>query len=73
MTQEEFDKLATDMNQLIAELSGNNHLNFDALIPADELVVELSNHIIKGSSIRLHFSMDSIAYNHPPCWGKGGR
>jgi hypothetical protein len=30
---------------LIGELSGNNHLNFDAPILANELVVASSNHI----------------------------
>ncbi len=42
MTQEEFDKLAADRNQLIVESSGNDHPNSDAPIPANELVVALS-------------------------------
>jgi hypothetical protein len=43
MTQEEFDKLVVDRNQLIVESSGNNHPNSDAPIPANELVVALSD------------------------------
>ncbi len=44
MTQDDFDKLAADRNQLIVKSSGDNHLTFNALIPANELVVPLSNH-----------------------------
>jgi hypothetical protein len=43
MTQEEFDKLAADRNELIVESSGDDHPNSDAPIPANELVVALSD------------------------------
>jgi len=43
MTQEEFDKLAADRNELIVESSGNDHPASDAPIPANELVVALSD------------------------------
>jgi len=43
MTQEEFDKLAADRNELIVESSGDDHATSDALIPANELVAALSN------------------------------
>ena len=43
MTQEEFDKLAADRNELIVESSGDDHPTSDAPIPANELVVALSN------------------------------
>ncbi len=43
MTQEVFDKLAADRNQLIVESSGDDHPNSNAPIPANELVVALSD------------------------------
>jgi hypothetical protein len=43
MTQEEFDKLAANRNQLIVESSGDDHPNSDAPTPANELVVPLSD------------------------------
>ena len=43
MTQEEFDKLAADRNELIVESSSDDHPNSDALIPVNELVVALSD------------------------------
>ncbi len=43
MTQEEFDKLAANRNQLIVESSGDDHPNSNAPIPANELVVALSD------------------------------
>jgi hypothetical protein len=43
MIQEEFYKLATERDQLIVKSSGNDHLNFDTPIPANELVVASSN------------------------------
>jgi hypothetical protein len=43
MTQEEFDKLAADRNELIVESSGNDHPTSDAPIPANELGVALSD------------------------------
>ena len=43
MTQEEFDKLAADRNELIVESSGDDHPTSDAPIPANELVVALSD------------------------------
>jgi hypothetical protein len=43
MTQEEFDKLGADRNELIVESSGDDHPNSDAPIPANELVVALSD------------------------------
>ena len=42
-TQEEFKKLAADRNELIVESSGDDHPTSDALIPANELVVTLSD------------------------------
>jgi hypothetical protein len=42
-TQEEFDKLAADRNELIVESSGDDHPTSDAPIPANDLVVALSN------------------------------
>jgi len=43
MTQEEFDKLEADGNELIVESSSNDHPNSDASIPVNELVVALSD------------------------------
>ena len=43
MTQEEFDKLEADGNELIVESSSNDHPNSNASIPANELVVVLSD------------------------------
>jgi hypothetical protein len=43
MTQEEFDKLAADRNELIVESSGDDHPTSDAPISANELVVALSD------------------------------
>ncbi len=43
MTQEEFDKLAADRNELIVESSGDDHPTSDAPIPANDLVVALSD------------------------------
>ena len=43
MTQEEFDKLVADRNELIVESSGDDHPNSDAPIPANELVVALAD------------------------------
>ena len=43
MTQEEFNKLAVNRNELIVESSGDDHLTSDAPIPANELVVMLSD------------------------------
>ena len=43
MTQEEFDKLAADRNELIVESSGDDHPTSDAPIPANELGVALSD------------------------------
>ena len=43
MTQEEFDKLVADRNELIVESSGDDHPNSDAPSPANELVVALAD------------------------------
>ena len=43
MTQEEFNNLAADRNELIVESSGDDHPNSDAPIPANELVVALAD------------------------------
>jgi hypothetical protein len=43
MIQEEFDKLAADRNELIVEFIGDDHPTSDAPIPANELVVALSD------------------------------
>ncbi len=51
MTQEEFDKLAADRNELIVESSGDDHPNSDAPIPDNELVVALSDLFTADKSI----------------------
>ena len=43
MTQEEFHKLSADRNELIFKSSGDDHPTSDAPIPANELVVALSD------------------------------
>jgi hypothetical protein len=43
MTQEEFNKLAANRNELIVESSSDDGPNNDAPIPANELVVTLSD------------------------------
>ena len=48
MTQEEFDKLAADRNELIFESSGDDHPTSDAPIPANELIVTLSDLFTKA-------------------------
>jgi hypothetical protein len=50
-TQEEFDKLAADRNELIVESSGNDHPNSDAPIPDNDLVVALSDLFTADESI----------------------
>ncbi len=51
MTQEEFDKLAADRNELIVASSGNDHPNSDALISDNELVVALSDLFTTNESV----------------------
>ena len=51
MTQEEFDKLAADRNELIVESSGDDHPNSDAPLPDNELVVALSDLFTADESV----------------------
>ena len=43
MTQEEFNKLTANRNELIVESSDDDGPNYDAPIPANEFVVTLSD------------------------------
>ena len=51
MTQEEFNKLAADRNELIVGSSSDDHPNSDAPIPDNELVVALSDLVTANESI----------------------
>jgi hypothetical protein len=51
MTQEEFNKLAADRNELIVESSGDDHPNSDAPLPDNELVVALSDLFTANESV----------------------